>query len=668
MTPKTRPCRFAVIGQSPTPTINVQVPVPTPVPQQPKRVSAPPTQPVPQGGTPSSLPPVPQGAPQQPGLVQPVEPAMPPLGAVILPWYPATKQQMSRQFARVPKGATAPNHMSEFGLRVVNPAHVTYTVRNLARQMYGSTEDEDRANEPPDYAAGYDQRRYYPSDHPEHSLRSQRIRVRTPQPELAPILADALQDAGATDENFLRRLRTADPRFILNDNQYGPGHHGEPVIRSLAYDSPEEIAAKWAESMPRQRKILKRLAEEKEYKDTHAKLIGKGSTLPLGYHIQRKGGGASGMRGNPPPGEIWHRPSYRSGGYSHAAQRKAGRKLTLAEMKTMIAAIRERKRATKIAAKPPTAPPLVDQASAAQTERLSRGQMSRPRRYAAHSPENGRLNSDQLKIATQALASDDPIDWRVLGDHLQENGFPNSGEVISRAAESDGSDWDSRPLRNPREFPSYGHGDFNHRVIRDGILNRRVVTLRIGNSIHHFRMTMPPQQMSRRLPLRKLERPRRYSLADHPSFQSAIVDANLPTQDNTSHSPADYTPHLVYADFLQEQGKDAHADWVRRAVEQAKQRHGSGYSPTGGGVWNANYGVATGPADFRMYGMSGIDREPNRTIDLVGTHANEDDRRPVWTLTLPAAEMKQLHDRVAAEGAHSTVKLSRRPKRKLIRS
>lgn len=185
-------------------------------------------------------------------------------------------------FARKPT-VGAPDHM--WRVSVYNPAHMTDTVRALAEQAR------------------------------EHHL-ANRYEERN---AIYPILADALQDAGVTDEKFLSSLREPVPH-VWNRDQL--------VLRmgDRSMDSGEQ--SRWEGH-------AKQYATEMALIDAHEAIVGKDSGLPVGYVVKRNGGGPSGMRGNPPPGEIWHRAAYWSGGYSHRAQHKEGRPLTLKELKDL---------------------------------------------------------------------------------------------------------------------------------------------------------------------------------------------------------------------------------------------------------------------------------------------------------------------------------------------
>lgn len=141
-------------------------------------------------------------------------------------------------------------------------------------------------------------------------------------------------------------------------------------------------------------------------------------------------------------------------------------------------------------------------------------QMARPRRYSSpHAAENGRLTPEQEIIAQRAISTGDPTGWRILGDNLQENGFPNTGEVISRAAEGEpGSTADVYDIgkTNPTAYASYGHGDFNHALGWGTKGPLRAVNVRLGNKVHIFRIAVPdPYKTSRRLPKRVLRTSRR---------------------------------------------------------------------------------------------------------------------------------------------------------------
>lgn len=153
-----------------------------------------------------------------------------------------------------------PQHMSLLG--VINPEHITDNVRNLSRQIVGYEGESVK----------------YP-----------------PNPSLMPILADALQDAGVTDEPFLQSLR--DPASSNNNERR------QDVIRALAqldsWNSPKETQSRWKQH-------VKDYREQQLYEKVHKAVVGKNSILPLGYieKIEHD------LRGTPPPGVIWYRNDY----------------------------------------------------------------------------------------------------------------------------------------------------------------------------------------------------------------------------------------------------------------------------------------------------------------------------------------------------------------------
>ena len=253
-----------------------------------------------------------------------------------------------------------PEHVSQFG--VIHPMHVTDTVRALAREYYGSTDEEDLAA-----STLLDEYQVNPNTGLMESIRPRPPRVRPSRLDVGPILADALQDVGSVDEAFLKTLRDfgnvvgGTYHHALSDHIVNHPYTSNPyrgvaaVLRSMAYDPPELLANKFERSLPQQIKAWREQVEKLKFVELHNKATGGNPLgLPPGYIDERKGGSSSGgMRGNPPPGVIWYRPAYRSGQWSHAAQHKQGRPLTSEELtaiwKRRVAAEKQQRQQNKIA-------------------------------------------------------------------------------------------------------------------------------------------------------------------------------------------------------------------------------------------------------------------------------------------------------------------------------
>ena len=286
-------------------------------------------------------------------------------------------------YARTPT-VGHPEHMSTFG--VVNPAHLTPTVTNLARQ---AMEHHRRA-----ITAGYDA-----------------IEARN---AIYPILADALQDAGATDEKFLTALRN--PQLVHSTNR-------EAVVDLLTGDVPS-----WVQSLAqRWDRHVKGYAAGEALRKAHAAVVGPDSDLPVGFVVRRHGGGPSGMRGNPPPGEIWHRPAYRSGGFWHGAQHKQGRALTLQELKALAAQksaergqARRQKTAANLTLRNVQPPPDIP-------DRLSRRRDLVTRYSATEGDVNNLLHQIATNPEHRAAGSHVRL---VAADALQEQGRDREADVL----------------------------------------------------------------------------------------------------------------------------------------------------------------------------------------------------------------------------------------------
>jgi hypothetical protein len=273
-----------------------------------------------------------------------------------------------------------PEYATQFG--VINPSHVTSTVKELTKQLTGATAAE-RANYgtflrgrpiPPEY---HDWVRGGPADeegiriHPTEDEMRERLGgvptnlqypqwgriLPTPQEiaahpkpaepdwSVAPILADALQDAGMSDETFLKELRN--PALTNKFKKYHEGPRTtlerHPALRSLAKDSPEVMQHKWNESLPKQRQFM----EEAPFRKDQAAL--NAGHLPLGFVKKLE----KDLRGNPPPGEIWFKNGYNYGSNGRSfyspPNEKRGRALTHKEIKELLKQQRQQKKEARTA-------------------------------------------------------------------------------------------------------------------------------------------------------------------------------------------------------------------------------------------------------------------------------------------------------------------------------
>ena len=412
-------------------TVNVPMPVPVQTKKKPPQISAQAPQ---QAPVPAAAPQAPTDALMQQALAGPVRP---PITAMILPWAPkvgpSNRAQFSpgaQQFGRpkkfVPPDYPAETHLSKDGM--VNPEHLTSTVRSLAQQTIGTSYKNNRYHrefvdrhtpqqvvrfyEPGDplidthvhdYENGINDDKWNNGEIPHSvsegytSLYGYPVRrvvdkeTYTPPPNpyqtprkrdisLAPILADALQDAGVQDEGFLQILREGDIGQRTGDILLKMAWGIETPSNLSHLVNPHIISPRTPdEELQHQWESYKDVAAREAVKNNeliaitkvHHQLLGKDTNLPPGYlNLIRGGGGAGGtMRGTPPPGVIWFKPASRSGRWFHPEQENKGRPLTVKEYRQLI----EDRRAAKRAAKAPPAQPPEEPPPAAE-------QMSRNRR------------------------------------------------------------------------------------------------------------------------------------------------------------------------------------------------------------------------------------------------------------------------------------------------
>lgn len=335
-----------------TPSVSISVPVPGPVQPAPRPKAAPPPKPAP--------------APVAPVVAPRPEPVA---RAFVFPYAPPKPDRYGRRPLTVRRYALDdpsphPEHMSQFG--VVNPEHLTSDVRHLAQQVIGPTWQEQDAHR---RAVRAWHERYEPTgwvegDEPEPEP------LRQPRWDLAPILADALEDAGVGDQKFLADLRSGPQGYGNNPGSTRAQWGNNPnVIHTLAHGDPAEIQSNWdhhlammgrrrqAEEATRQaaerlaaahQKVVgpriahlearaKEASRRRAVSESYWSRVRAGALSELGFVTVRIGGHPDrGMRGTPPPGEVWIRPAT-SGRWGKSRMVKKGRPLTAEELEAMTA-------------------------------------------------------------------------------------------------------------------------------------------------------------------------------------------------------------------------------------------------------------------------------------------------------------------------------------------
>ncbi len=164
---------------------------------------------------------------------------------------------------------------------------------------------------------------------------------RPPKPEIAPTLADALQDAGCESATLLDWLRN--------------GYTHMPNIaefRWLAYWDREEELACW--EWNRQQYLamhdmviepelarLRRQIAERVAIGARRGIAGLEKRIAL---LEQPGfvqACVHDLQGTPPPGHIWIRLPYSRGGYSRGRREKTSRPLTFAELEQLVENMKE---------------------------------------------------------------------------------------------------------------------------------------------------------------------------------------------------------------------------------------------------------------------------------------------------------------------------------------
>ncbi len=259
-----------------------------------------------------------------------------------------------------------------------------------------------------------------------------------------------------------------------------------------------------------------------------------------------------------------------------------------------------------------------------------------PKRYSSpHAAENGRLNPEQLGMAEQATASGDWTNWGALADHLQENGYPNTGDVIARVAAGDeGTSYDTYHHEPHVERGGVGaaveHGGFEHRLStgRNGPL--RSVAVRLGNRVHVFRHRVeplpgmtPPLRSGRRLPSKVVRYVvKRYgrlrTVGEYGGITRSFIDAIDNPPPRMPFQPSSTYEHpLILADFLQDED-DPRATVLRRAEERDMPHLSNGFGGRTGYHLRDEHAVEGdfGDLTFRVVGKGPYKRDA-RNKELV---------------------------------------------------
>lgn len=123
-------------------------------------------------------------------------------------------------------------------------------------------------------------------------------------------------------------------------------------------------------------------------------------------------------------------------------------------------------------------------------------------------------------------------------------------------------------------------------------------------------------------------------------------------------APGDHTPHLVFADFLEDRGQSAAAEVIRRGIEQfkTKEPHKSAMLP----YWTGGYDVPAAPDDgFALSASYGYDSASNPTRhSLVIRMPSEAGMSRSWSMYVPwhtpegQAEARRIAETLASEGGY----------------
>lgn len=193
--------------------------------------------------------------------------------------------------------------------------------------------------------------------------------------------------------------------------------------------------------------------------------------------------------------------------------------------------------------------------------------------------------------------------WRKMSDHLKRNkGEPKGGMKRFHVS--------VRTKSGPRTFRVSAPTAFS-------ALGRLVDA---GHTVTHVEPARP-RRMAR------VGRPRKYMNVGKAEFHRAITDR-----------PEENLNHLVYADWHEENGRPAHAEFIRKSIEQ-----GTPFSFMSAFPKRATSQVDTSGSPY------GNDRILN--IGLSETNAHDPERELYWTAEYPRPEAADMMRRLAEEGA-----------------